>query len=146
MAQSEFSPQFPGSVSASSFQSNLTGDPTRIPQRITIATNGTTPVSVFGSTADTANGFAGTFTGVARVISRDTTGGNISLKNNIAGVETTVFTTLGKGIGQGSMTGSYFPAKPFSATGTATVQCSSAGNAVVELDFIVSNPALPGAQ
>lgn len=135
-------PFFPGPVAAQAFQSTVVGDPTKIPQRIVVATNGTTPVNVFGAT----NGFAGTFTGVAKVISIDGTGGSISLKNNPAGTETTVFTTLGKGIGQGSMIGTYFPAVAFSSTGTATIQSSSAGNAVVELDFILSNPALSGAQ
>ncbi len=132
------SPQFPGPVSAQSYQSTLTGDVTDIPQRVIVATNGTTEVNVFGTT----NGFAGTLTGTARIISKDDTSGNITLQHTSAG--TTVF-TIAKG-SEGAMKGTAFSATSFASTGTMTVKSSSAGNAVVEIDFVASNPALPGPQ
>lgn len=141
------SPSFPGPVAAQSFQStlvaNVAGTYTEqslrvIPQRIQVITNGTTEVNVFGST----NPVAGTFLG-ARIISKDDANGNITLQHTSAG--TTVF-TIAKG-SAGAVKGSYFAATAFAAGATATVKSSaSTGNAVVEIDFIASNPALPGAQ
>lgn len=130
-----------GPASAGSFQTTFTGDVTRFPQRVVLSTNGTTPVNVFSTT----NLVSGTFTGRATVISKDGTAGAITLKQNKAGTETTVFTITNKGTA-GSMTGTHFTAVSFLATGTATVQSSTSSNAVVEIDFVASNPALPGAQ
>jgi len=135
------SENYPGPVSAQSFQTSLVGDPTKIPQTIKIKTNGTTPVDVFGTT----NGVAGSFTGIAKVIPMDSTIGIVTLKQNIGGSETTVF-TVNKGGVQGSFNGTYFAGVAFDADGTAQVVSSTAGNAIVEIDFVVSNPALPGAQ
>jgi len=107
---------------------------------VVVLTNGTTEVNVFGPT----NGFAGTFLG-ARIISRDDANGNITLQNNPAGTATTIF-TIAKG-SEGGVKGSYFSHVAFSSGGTATIKSSAAtGQAIVELDFIASNPQLPGAQ
>lgn len=147
MPQSGFAPNFPGPVAGQTFQSTLftpvSGTYTEqnmrvIPQRITLMTNGTTEVNVFGTT----NGISGTFIGAARIISKDDANGNITLQHTSAG---TVLFTIAKG-SQGSVKGSYFAATAFAATGTATIKSSGTGNAVVEIDFIASNPALPGAQ
>ena len=131
------SPQFAGPVAAQSFQTTLTGDPTKIPQTIRIDTNGTTEVNVFGTTTPAA----GTFLG-ARIISKDDANGNITLQHTSAG---TVVFTIAKG-SQGAVKGSVFTATAFTAGATATIKSSAASNAVVEIDFVISNPALVGAQ
>lgn len=142
------SPQVPGLVTAQSFVSTLVapvngtysqGNDRYIPQTIKVITNGTTEVNVFAAT----NPVSGTFTGVAKIVSKDNANGNISLQHTIAG---TVVFIIAKG-SEGGVKGTFFPATAFTAGGTATLKSSTAtGNAVVELDFIVSNPQLPGAQ
>jgi hypothetical protein len=142
-----FAPGFPGPVHAQSFQSTLvspvagtyTEQSVRvIPDKILVMTNGTTEVNVFGST----NPVSGTFLG-ARIIAKDDANGNVTLQHTAAG--TTVF-TIAKG-SAGAMKGSYFAAVAFVAGATATVKSSTTtGNALVEIDFLVSNPRLPGAQ
>lgn len=140
-------PSHAGPVAAQTFQSTLvpiaTGSYTSnnmrfIPQRIVVATNGTTEVDVFAST----NPVAGTFLG-ARIISKDDNNGNITLQHTSAG---SVVFTIAKG-SAGAVKGSYFASTAFAAGATATIKSSgSTGNALVEIDFIASNPALPGAQ
>lgn len=147
MSQATDSPNFSGPVSAPSFQSTAVpvasgtytaNDIRAIPQKIIIATNGTTEVNVFGAT----NPFSGTFLG-ARIIPKDDANGNITLQHTSAG--TTVF-TIAKG-SAGAVKGSYFAPTAFAINGTATVKSSSAtANALVEIDFVASNPALLGAQ
>lgn len=142
-----FSPSFPGPLAAQSISRTLfqavTGTYTQqatraIPETVVVQTNGTTEVNVFGTT----NPISGTFL-AARIISQDDANGNITLQHTSAG--TTVF-TIAKG-SAGAVKGSYFAATPFAINATATVKSSSAtANAYVEIDFIPSNPALPGAQ
>ena len=132
-----FSPLYPGSVAGQGFQSTLTGDARDIPQKLIRSTNGTTEVNVFGTT----NPADGTFLG-ARVISKNNTAANITLQHTVAG--TTVF-TIAKG-SEGALKGTFFPAVAFAAGATATIKSSVAGaDAVVEIDFILTNPKLPGA-
>lgn len=139
------SPQFVGPVAAQSFQSTLV-EPVMgtfsqqlraIPQTIKVTTNGTTEVNVFGTT----NPVSGTFIG-ARTLGLDDANGNITLQHTSAG---TVVFTIAKG-SAGGVKGSHFGAVAFAAGATATVKSSAAANAVVEIDFIASNPALQGAQ
>lgn len=148
MAQSNGdSPNFSGPVSAQHFSSTLfqpvAGTYTQlnlraIPQTVALMTNGTTQVNVFGTT----NPISGTFI-AARIMAKDDANGNITLQHTSAG--TTVF-TIAKG-SAGAVKGSYFAATSFAINGTATVKSSTTtGNAYVEIDFIPSNPALPGAQ
>lgn len=107
-------------------------------ETVVVHTNGTTEVDVFGTT----NGFAGTFLG-ARVISKDATVANITLQHTVAG---TVVFTIAKG-SQGVVSGTFFNHAAFASNGTATIKSSSAsGQAIVEIDFIPSDPRLPGAQ
>lgn len=132
--------QFAGPVVAQNFIDNQLGNTgaTRwIKKTVVLDTNGTTEVNVFGAT----NGVAGTFIG-SKIISKDDTAGNITLQHTSAG---TVVFTIAKG-SQGAVTGSAFAATSFAATGTATIKSSTSSNARVEIDFIVSHPALPGAQ
>lgn len=133
--------QFSGPVVAQTFVENLVSNtsPTRwIKKTIILDTNGTTEVDVFGAT----NGIAGTFTG-ARIMPKDDTNGNITLQHTIAG---TVVFLIAKG-SAGAVKGSAFAPVAFAATGTATIKSSGASaNARVEIDFIVSHPALPGAR
>ena len=145
MPQMNFS-NVPGPVSAQSFQSNAvpvasgsyTAPIRAIPQKIVVSTNGTTEVNVFSA----LNPFSGTLLG-AKIVSKDDANGNITLQHTSAG--TTVF-TIAKG-SAGAIKGSYFAPTAFGINGTMTVKSStSTGNALVELDFVVSNPALPGAQ
>lgn len=128
-----FSPQFPGSVTAKYFTTTLTGSPSAIPQTVKVSTNGTTEVNIFGTT----NGVTGTFTGLARITSKDDADGNITLQNDAG---TTLF-TIAKG-SQGAVKGTAFSAVAFTANGTATIKSSAASNAIVEIDFIVANPQL----
>jgi hypothetical protein len=148
MAQTDgFGPSFPGPIAAQSFQSTLVSSVAGtygqlsmrvIPQRINVLTNGTAEVNVFGST----NPVSGTFLS-ARVISKDDGNGNITLQHTSAG---TVVFTIAKG-SAGGVKGTYFAATAFAAGATATIKSSGAtGDAVVEIDFIASNPKLPGAQ
>lgn len=137
----------PGPLAAESFQSTavptVTGTYTAfsiraITQKILVATNGTSEVNVFG----TVNPFSGTLI-AARIIAKDDDDGNITLQHTSSG---TVVFTIAKG-SAGAVTGSYFAPARFGLNGTMTVKSSVAtGNALVELDFVVSNPALPGAQ
>jgi len=133
------SPQFAGPVSAQSFQT--TGVPhslaRTVVQTVAVTTDGTTEVGIFGDT----NPFSGTFYG-ARIISKDDANGTITLQHTSAG---TVLFSLAKG-SAGAMKGSALAPTSFAYGGTATVKSSGTGNVLVEIDFIVSNPALPGAQ
>lgn len=132
--------QFLGPVAAQTVIETLVGNTgaTRwIKKTVVLDTNGTTEVNVFGTT----NGISGTFIG-ARITSKDEANGDITLQHTSAG---TVVFTIAKG-SQGVVKGSAFAAASFAATGTATVKSSAASNARVEIDFIVSHPALPGAQ
>lgn len=143
----EHSPQFIGPVTAQSFQTSsvptVTGVYTAnniraVPQTIVVATNGTTEVNVFGS----VNPFSGTFLN-AKILSKNDANGNITLQHTSAG--TTVF-TIAKG-SAGAVKGSYFAPTAFAINSTATVKSStSTGDVLVEIDFIASNPGLPGAQ
>lgn len=141
------SPQFPGTITAKGFVTTGIGStPASVAQTVRVVTNGTTPVDVFGTT----NGITGTFTGTARILPINGTHATISLKNNPSGTESTLFTvikgTYSASAAAASAGSTYFPATAFVATGTAQVVASAAGNAVVEIDFIVSHPGLPGAQ
>jgi hypothetical protein len=132
--------QFSGPVAAQTVVETLVGNSaaTRwIKKTVVLDTNGSTEVDIFGTT----NGIAGTFIGM-RSTAKDTSAGNITLQHTIAG---TVVCSIAKGTSGGGVVGSAFPATAFAATGTATVK-SSGGNSRVEIDFIVSHPALPGAQ
>ncbi len=134
---------FSGPISAQSIQSVLvplvsgtytSGTMRAIPQKILVQTNGTTEVNVFGTT----NPVSGTFLG-ARVIAKDDITADITLQHTSAG---TVVFTIAKG-SAGAVKGSVFGAVAFAADATATIKSSAAtGNALVELDFIVQNPAL----
>lgn len=131
--------QAAGPIVAQTVVENIVGNTaaTRwIKKTIVLDTNGSTEVNVFGTT----NGIAGTFVG-ARIIPKDDANGNITLQHTSAG---TVVFTIAKG-SQGAVKGSAFAATAFAATGTATVK-STSGNCRVEIDFIVSHPALTGAQ
>lgn len=130
------SPQFIGPVHATGF---TTGSETSMKK--IVRTNGTTKVDVFGTT----NGISGTITNV-KTISQDTTAGFITLTKNDSGTATNIAANIVKGTTVGGVAGTAFSATAFAATGTMTVVSSSAGNAIVEIDFIFSNPALPGAQ
>ena len=93
-------------------------------------TNGTTPVSVFGTTG---LGFAATITGVF-VISNDITAGNITVENPAG----TVVATVAKGTTAGVMTGAVTLANTALAAGTnLVVNSSSAGNAQVFITYKV---------
>lgn len=132
--------QFSGPVVAQTFIENLVGNSGKtrwIKKTVVLDTNGTTEVDVFGTT----NGIAGTFIG-ARTVAKDDANGNITLQHTSAA---TVLFTIAKG-SEGAVKASAFTPTAFAATGTATVKSSAAGNARVEIDFIVSHPALPGAQ
>jgi hypothetical protein len=133
------SPSFSGPIAAQSFQTTLTGNPVQIPQKIVRSTNGTTEVNVFGAT----NPVSGTFLGM-KIIPHDDANGNITLQHTSAG---TVVYTIAKG-SAGAVKGSALPAVgvAFVAGATATIKSSTTANATVEIDFIASNPALPGAQ
>lgn len=144
MAQPDgFSPQFPGNVVAKGFISTLVpvnGTLIRFMKHntVTVKTNGTSEVDVFAAT----NPISGTFLG-ARILNKDDANGNITLQHTSAG--TTVF-TIAKG-SQGVIKGSVFAATAFASGATATVKSSAAAaNADVEIDFISSDPRLPGAQ
>jgi hypothetical protein len=130
------SPQFPGPVLAQAFVT-----PTGEAMRRIVRTNGTTKVNVFGTT----NGISGTILGV-KTIAQDATGGFITLTKNDTGTEAGIASNIVKGTTVGGVAGTAFSATAFAATGTMTVVSSSAGNAVVEIDFIMSDPRLPGAQ
>lgn len=132
--------QYAGPLAAQTMVETLVGNTgaTRwIKKTVVLDTNGTTEVNVFGAT----NGISGTFIG-AKIISKDDANGNITLQHTSAG---TVVFTIAKG-SEGSSKGSAFAATTFASTGTATVKSSAAANARVEIDFLVSHPALPGAQ
>lgn len=148
MSQTDgFGPSFPGPLAAQSFQSTLVapvaGTYTQknmrvIPQTIKLVTRGTTEIDVFAATNPTS----GTFTG-ARIYAADDNNGTITLQHTSAG---TVVFSIAKG-SQGAAKSTYFGAVAFAAGATATIKSSgSTGDAVVEIDFIATNPKLPGAQ
>ena len=140
MAQSDGnSPMFPGIVVAQGFVS--TSKLHSVPQKVVVSTNGTTKVKVFGTT----NGFAGTILSV-KAIAQDTTGGFITLTKNDSGSEVNIATSIVKGTTIGGVAGTAMSATAFASTGTMTVVSSSAGNATVEIDFIISDPRIQGAQ
>jgi len=134
-----FSPSFPGPASAQAFNSTLKTH--AIPQTLIVSTNGTTKVNVFGTT----NPIGGTILSV-KAISQDVTAGFITVTKNDAGTEAAVATNIVKGTTVGTVVGTVMSATAFAANGTMTVVSSSGGNATVEIEFITSNPALPGAQ
>lgn len=96
---------------------------------VTVSTNGTSPVDVFGATVP----FAGTVTGVF-VESLDTTAGNITVADTAGTIA-----TIAKGTSTGAMVGGGTLANTsFSAGNTFTVVSSSAGNARVTITFTVA--------
>ncbi len=104
-----------------------------IPEKVIVITNGTTEVNVFGTT----NPFSGIFLD-AKILAKDDLNGDITLQHTSA---STVVFTISKG-SAGAIKGSYFAATAFTAGATATVKSSGTGNAVVEIDFLPTNPAL----
>lgn len=106
-----------------------------------IRTNGTTPVGIFAASS-AANGFKGTFHGMA-TIGSDNTGGMITLKQNVtgaAGVNKTI-AVVNKGPYMGSFAGSAFAGTAFTAAGSATVESDGASaNATVLLFFTIARP------
>ena len=136
MPQSQIAPGYSGPLVAQAFVT-----PTGEAMRKVVRTNGTTAVNVFG----TVNGVAGTILGV-KTIAQDATAGFITLTKNDSGSATNIATNIVKGTTIGGVAGTAMSATAFAATGTMTVVSSSAGNAIVEIDFVVSDPRIPGAQ
>lgn len=94
---------------------------------LSVLTNGTTAVNVFGAT----NGVTGTITGVFGVAA-DTTAGTITLASNSGTIA-----AFAKGTTQGGMAGSAsLLLTGFASSGTMTVVSSSAGNENVTITFI----------
>lgn len=134
-----FGPQYPGPVNAQGFVSTIKQH--AVPQKLVVSTNGTTKVDVFGTT----NPVSGTILSV-KTISQDTTAGFVTVTKNDAGSEVTVANAIVKGNVIGTVAGTAMSAVAFAKGGTMTVVSSSSGNATVEIDFIISDPRLPGAQ
>lgn len=104
-------------------------------QVIRVATNGTTPVAIFGAT----NGITGTFTGI-KTISKDNVLGNVTLATATAnGQQPTTVAVVAKG-SAGFVMGSYVAAPvAFVAAGSASIVSSTTGNALVEIYFTIPN-------
>lgn len=134
-----FNPLVPGVAGAQAFVRTLKTH--AIPERLVVNTNGTTKVNVFGTT----NPISGTILNV-KTISQDTTAGFVTLTKNDSGSEVNVAANIVKGNTIGAVAGTAMSATAFAINGTMTVVSSSAGNAIVEIDFIPSDPRLPGAQ
>lgn len=93
---------------------------------VTAATNGTTPVNVFGTTVP----FGGVVTGVF-VESLDTTAGNITVASTAGTIATIAKgTSAGVMVGGGALTNT-----TFASGNTFTVVSSSAGNVRVTITF-----------
>ena len=118
-------PTFPGKVTALGFA----GTKGTLINTAFVKTTGTTPVSVFGSTAGDAAGFAGSFVGM-RITSKDNANGNITLK----GTGGATVATIAKG-SQGAVTGTVISAYAFTATSTPTL-VSSANSADVDVEVL----------
>ena len=98
------------------------------PQTIIATTNGTTPVSVFGSTGP---GYAITIVAVM-LVSLDTTAGNITVENPAS----TVVVTIAKGTVAGTVVGGTTLANTaVAASSNLIVNSSTAGNARVNITF-----------
>lgn len=98
---------------------------------VAVDTNGTTAVSVFGSSGLSV---AVTITGVF-LVAQDTTAGNITVENPAS----TVVCTIAKGVTAGALVGATTLANTTVAAGTnLVVDSSSAGNARVFITFTVA--------
>lgn len=98
------------------------------PQAILATTNGTTAVSVFGSTGP---GYAITIVGIT-IVSLDTTAGNITVENPAS----TVVATIAKGTVAGVVIGATTLANTaVAATSDLIVDSSTAGNARVTIMY-----------
>ena len=129
-------PAYQGPVLAQGFAT-----PYGTSQRIVVSTNGTTKVNVFGTT----NPFGGTITNV-KTVAQDATAGFITLTKNDTGSASNIAANIIKGTSVGGVAGTAMSATAFAYGGTMTVVSSSAGNALVEIDFIINDPRLPGSQ
>lgn len=119
---------FANGLTATQQSGVVTVSPTGLREVATISTNGTTAVSVFGTSGLP---YAITITGVY-LISKDTTAGNITVENPAA----TVVCTIAKGTAAGAVVGAVTLANTAVVAGTnLVVDSSSTGNAQVFITY-----------